>query len=81
MILSCSIGITSIIEQDIKKSFLLNSVALSVWSVYTQVIKCQKATNDMLDTAINATETRDEIEKIKVTEVLPLFKQINDQVW
>jgi hypothetical protein len=56
------------------------SAALSAWSVYSQVIKCQEATDAMQETALNATATRDQVEKIKVTEVLPLFGQIQDQV-
>ena len=35
----------------------------------------------MLETALNATATRDEIEKIKVTEVQPLFVKIDQEVY
>ncbi|XP_028397877.1 uncharacterized protein LOC114521592 [Dendronephthya gigantea] len=55
--------------------------ALSVWSVYKQISDCQKITDDMQETALNVTGTRDEIEKIIVTEVNPLFQDIYDQTW
>jgi hypothetical protein len=54
---------------------------MSVWSVYKQIDDCQKITNDMQETALNATGTRDQIEKIKVTEVLQLIEDIYKQVW
>ena len=63
-----------------KFDILILLLALSAWTVYTQISNCIAIANDMQDTAILMSEKADEIEKFKQKDVDPLLANVKTQV-
>ena len=56
------------------------SLALSVWSTYTQIRACQIMTDDMQQTAIDMANQQNEVEQIKLEKVDPLLSNVTNEV-
>ncbi|XP_028392724.1 uncharacterized protein LOC114517256 [Dendronephthya gigantea] len=54
---------------------------LSIYSTWKQIDACQSLANEMQDRAYDLAVQSESIEKTKVTEILPLQRQVKVEVW